>query len=162
MWISAPAWAREHPGPWLPAGEAPGTLSGTQPVFLRYTSGLEAASHVAWLLALCLLHALLLLLLLLSHFSHVWLCDSIDSSPPGSPVPGILQARTVEWVAISFSSAWKWKWSRSIVSDSSRPHGLQPTRLLHPWDFPVKSTGVGCHRLLRSACTTRPQISKWC
>ena len=37
------------------------------------------------------------------------LCDPIDSSPPGSPVPGILQARTLEWVAISFSSAWKWK-----------------------------------------------------
>ena len=37
------------------------------------------------------------------------LCDSIDSSPPGSAVPGILQARTLEWVAISFSSAWKWK-----------------------------------------------------
>ena len=37
------------------------------------------------------------------------LCDPIDSSPPGSPIPGILQARTVEWVAISFSSAWKWK-----------------------------------------------------
>ena len=37
------------------------------------------------------------------------LCDPIDSSPPASPVPGILQARTLEWVAISFSSAWKWK-----------------------------------------------------
>ena len=37
------------------------------------------------------------------------LCDPIDGSPPGSPVPGILQARTLEWVAISFSSAWKWK-----------------------------------------------------
>ena len=37
------------------------------------------------------------------------LCDLIDSSPPGSPVPGILQARTLEWVAISFSNAWKWK-----------------------------------------------------
>ena len=35
------------------------------------------------------------------------LCDPIDSSPPGSPVPGILQARTLEWVAISFSNAWK-------------------------------------------------------
>ena len=34
------------------------------------------------------------------------------------------------------------------MSDSSRPHGLQPPRLLHPWDFPGKSTGVGCHRLL--------------
>ena len=78
------------------------------------------------------------------------LCDPIDGSPPGSAIPGILQARTLEWVAISFSNAWKWKWkgSRSVVSNSSRPHGLQPTRLLHPWDFPGKSTGVGCHCLL--------------
>ena len=37
------------------------------------------------------------------------LCDPIDSSPPGTPVPGILQARIMEWVAISFSNAWKWK-----------------------------------------------------
>ena len=37
------------------------------------------------------------------------LCNPIDSSPPGSPVPGILQARTLEWIAISFSNAWKWK-----------------------------------------------------
>ena len=37
------------------------------------------------------------------------MCDPIDGSPPGSPVPGILQARTLEWVAISFSNTWKWK-----------------------------------------------------
>ena len=37
------------------------------------------------------------------------LCDPRDDSPPGSPIPGILQARTLEWVAISFSNAWKWK-----------------------------------------------------
>ena len=37
------------------------------------------------------------------------LCDPIDSSLPGSPIPGILQARTPEWVAISFPNAWKWK-----------------------------------------------------
>ena len=37
------------------------------------------------------------------------LCDPIDGSPPGSPIPGILQARTLEWVAIPFSNAWKWK-----------------------------------------------------
>ena len=37
------------------------------------------------------------------------LCDPIDGSPPGSPVPGILQARILEWVAISFSNAWRWK-----------------------------------------------------
>ena len=37
------------------------------------------------------------------------LCNPTDGSPPGSPVRGILQARTLEWVAISFSNAWKWK-----------------------------------------------------
>ena len=37
------------------------------------------------------------------------MCDPIDVSPPGSPAPGILQARTLEWFAISFSNAWKWK-----------------------------------------------------
>ena len=52
---------------------------------------------------------MLLLLLLLSHFSRVRHCNPIDGIPPGSPVPGILQARTLEWVAISFSNAWKWK-----------------------------------------------------
>ena len=41
--------------------------------------------------------------------SYPTLCDPIDGSPPGSPVPGILQARILEWVAISFSNAWKWK-----------------------------------------------------
>ena len=50
-----------------------------------------------------------LLLLLLSLQSCLTLCDPIDRSPPGSPVPGILQARTLEWVAISFSNAAKWK-----------------------------------------------------
>ena len=41
--------------------------------------------------------------------SCLTLCDPIDGSPPGSSVPGILQARTLEWVAIAFSNAWKWK-----------------------------------------------------
>ena len=52
------------------------------------------------------------------------LCDPIDGSPPGSPVPGILQARTLEWVAISFSNAWKWKVkvkSLSCVRPSATP-----------------------------------------
>ena len=48
------------------------------------------------------------LLLLLSHFSSCLTpCDQIDGSPPGSSVPGFLKARTLEWVAVSFSSAWK-------------------------------------------------------
>ena len=53
------------------------------------------------------------------------LWDPIDGSPPGSPVPGILQARTLEWVAISFSNAWKWK---------VKVKSLSPVRLfVTPW-----------------------------
>ena len=44
------------------------------------------------------------------------LCDPRDGSPPSSPVPGILQARTLEWVAISFSNAWKWKVKVNLLS----------------------------------------------
>ena len=44
------------------------------------------------------------------------LCNPIDGSPPGSPVPGILQARTLEWVAISFSNAWRWKVKVKLLS----------------------------------------------
>ena len=44
------------------------------------------------------------------------LFDPIDGSPPGSPIPGILQARTLEWVAISFSNAWKWKVKGKLLS----------------------------------------------
>ena len=52
------------------------------------------------------------------------MCDPIDGSPPGSPIPGILQARTLEWVGISFSNAWKWKViakSLSRVQPSATP-----------------------------------------
>ena len=44
------------------------------------------------------------------------LCNPIDSSPPGSPIPGILQARTLEWVVISFSNAWKWTVKVKLLS----------------------------------------------
>ena len=53
------------------------------------------------------------------------LCDPIDGSPPGSTVPGILQARTLEWVAISFSNAWKWKWKWS--------HSISVRLFMTPW-----------------------------
>ena len=79
------------------------------------------------------------------------LCDPIDGSPRGSPSLGF--SRQEHWRGLPFPSAMreseKWKWRHSAVSDSSRPHGPQPTRLLHPWDFPGKSTGVGCRCLLR-------------
>ena len=85
--------------------------------------------------------------------SCLTLCNPKDSSPPGAAVPGILQARTLEWVAVSFSYAQKWKVKVKSLSRSNslRSHGLQPTRLLRPWDFPGKSTGVGCHCLLRES-----------
>ena len=71
--------------------------------------------------------------------------------------PGSLGfSRREHWSGLPFPSPMheseKWKWSHSVVSDSSWSHGLQPTRLLFPWDFPGKSTGVGCHCLL--CCNT--------
>ena len=53
-----------------------------------------------------------------------------------------------------------WKWSRSVMSDPQQPHGLQPTRLLHPWDFPGKSTGIGCHCLLHLGLPKHSLIPK--
>ena len=77
------------------------------------------------------------------------LCDPTDGSPPGSPSLGF--PRQEHWSGVPFPSPMheseKWKWSRSVMSDPQWPHGLQPTRLLHPWDFPGKSAGVGCHCL---------------
>ena len=84
------------------------------------------------------------------------LCDPRDSSPWGSPVPGILQARTLEWVAISFSNAWKWKVKVKSLScvHPQRPHGLQPTRLLHPWDLPGRVLEWGAIAFSVYHCTT--------
>ena len=73
------------------------------------------------------------------------LCNLIDIEAPQS----LGFSRQEHWSGLPFPSPMheseKWKGSRSVMSNSSRPHGLQPTRLLHPWDFPGKSTGVGCH-----------------
>ena len=84
------------------------------------------------------------------------LCDPIDSSHQAPPSLGF--SRQEHWSGLPFPSPMqeseKWKWSRSVMSDSSRFHGLEPTRLLHPWDFPGKSTGVGCHCLLRKWYTS--------
>ena len=83
--------------------------------------------------------------------SCLTVCNPIDGSPRGPSVHGILQARTLEQVAISFSKRnyRKKEGEVTVVFDSLRPHGLQLTRLLHPWNFPGKSTGVGCHLLLQ-------------
>ena len=61
-------------------------------------------------------------------------------------------SRQEHWNGLPFPSPMNesenWTWSHSVVSDPQQPHGLQPSRLLHPRDFPGKSTGVGCHCLL--------------
>ena len=91
------------------------------------------------------------LLLLLSHFGRVWLCATPWTAAHQAPL-SLGFSRQEHWSGLPFPSPMheseKWNWSRSVVSNSSRPHGLQPTRLLRPWDFPGKSTGVGCHCLL--------------
>ena len=92
------------------------------------------------------------------------LYDPRDGSLPVFPVPGILQARTLEWVAISFSNAWKWK---------VKVKSLSRSRLLAtPWtaayqaplsmDFPGKSTGVGCHCLLQCRVALIPKTYFCC
>ena len=94
-----------------------------------------------------------LLLLLLSHFSHVRLCVTPETAAHQGP-PFLGFSRQEHWNGLPFPSPMheseKWKWSRS-VSDPQWPHGLQPSRLLRPWDFPGKSTGVGCHCLLQTS-----------
>ena len=67
------------------------------------------------------------------------LCDPVDGSPPGSTVPGILQARTLEWVAISFPNAWKWKVKVKLLSR---------VQLCNPvdWSLPVSSI----HRIFQA------------
>ena len=81
------------------------------------------------------------------------LCNPIDGSPPGSLSLGF--SRQEHWSGLPFPSPMheseKWEWSRLVVSNPQRPHGLQPSRLLRPWDFPGKSSGVGCHGLLHEA-----------
>ena len=70
------------------------------------------------------------------------LCDPTDGSPPGSTLPGILQARTLEWVAISFSNAWKWKVkvkSLSHVRPSVTPWTVAFQSLLRPWKLKLLS-----------------------
>ena len=94
-----------------------------------------------------------MLLLLLSRFQLCpTLCDPIDGSPPGSPVPGILQARTLEWVAISLSNAWKWKVKVKLLS--------RVWLLATPWtaahqappSMGGKSTGVGAIAFSGNKC----------
>ena len=82
--------------------------------------------------------------------SCLTLCDPGDGSPPGSPVPGILQARTLEWVVISFSNAAAAA-AKSLQSCPTLcdPIDDSPPGSAIPGDSPDKNTGVGCHFFLQ-------------
>ena len=123
------------PGPW----DSPGKNTGVGCHFLLQSMKVKSESEVTQ--------------------SCLTLSNPMDCSPPGSSINGIFQARVLEWGSIAFSTKrstgrqillWSCsvQFSHSVVSDSLGPHGLQPIRLLHQWDFPGKSTGVGCHCLL--------------
>ena len=94
------------------------------------------------------------------------LCDPIDGSPPGSPIPGILQARTLEWVAISFSNAWKWKGKVKSLSrvqllatpcslPGSSVHGIFQARVLEWGAIACPSPTPRVHS---NSCPS----SRWC
>ena len=79
-------------------------------------------------------------------------CDPIDSSPPDYPTPGILQARTLEWVAISFSNAWKWKVKMKVKVKSC------PT-LSDPMDCSLPGSSV--HRIFQARVPEWGAIALW-
>ena len=103
-------------------------------------------------------NSLWVLLLLLSRFSHVQLCATPETATHQAP-PSLGFSRQEHWSGLPFPSPMhkSEKWSRSVMSNSLKSHGLQSTRLLCPWAFPGKSTGVGCHCLLHSSDLGAPQ-----
>ena len=96
---------------------------------------------------------------MLNCFSRVWLSATLWTMACQAPL-SMGFSRQEHWSGLPFPSPMheseKWKWSRSVVSDS---YGLQPTRLLRPWDFPGKNTGVSC-QCLRWQCR-RSRFNFW-
>ena len=115
--------------PWTAAHQAPSSMG---PSRQEHWSGLPLPSPLGTML-----------LLLLSRFSHVRLCATPWTAAHQAP-PSLGFSRQEHWSGLPFPSPMheseKWNRSRSVLSDSSWPHGLQPTRLLRPWDFPGEST----------------------
>ena len=96
-------------------------------------------------------HIWLLLLLLLSRFSHVRLCATPQTAATRLPSPWDSPGKNTGVSCHFLLQCVKVKIESEVAqSNSQQPHGLQPTRLLHPWDIPGKSTGVGCHCLLHT------------
>ena len=90
-------------------------------------------------------------LLLLSHFSRVRLCATTETAAHQASL-SLGFSRQEHWYGLPFASPRHESESevtQSCLTASDPPHGLQPTRLHHPWDFPGKSTGLRCHFLLQ-------------
>ena len=107
------------------------------------------------------------------------LCNPRDGSPPGSPIPGILQARTLKWVAISFSNAWKWKVKGKLLScvrllatpwtaayQAPPPMGFSRQEywsglpLPFPYDYMVPANFTA-HALIQRHCPDCQLIIRW-
>ena len=90
--------------------------------------------------------------------SRVQLCATLWTEAHQAP-PSLGFSRQEHWSGLPFPSPMheskKWKWSHWVVSNSQRPHGLYPTRILCPWDSPGKNTGRGCHFLLQGIFLTQ-------
>ena len=143
-WVRGPEGSHMQWGqlsPWATAGEAtatrsPQTTPESSPHSPQLGKSLQSnqdRAAAAKALQLCLI-----------------LCDPVDGSPPGSPVPGILQARTLEWVAIPFSNAWKWK--VKVKSLSRVPLFATPWTAAYrappSMGFSRQECWMGCHCLL--------------
>ena len=104
-----------------------------------------------------------LMLLLLCRFSRGRLCATPQTAALQAP-PSVGFSRQEHCSGLPFPSPMhkseKWKWSRSVVSDSQPSQELQSARLLQPWDFPGKSTGVGCHCLLQNSLIVKAKSVK--
>ena len=90
---------------------------------------------------------------------HVRLC----ATPAPRAAPSLGLSRQEHWSGLPFPSPMheseNWKWSRSVVSDSVRPHRWQPTRLPRPWDSPGKNTGVGKHEAAAATAAAKEKRS---
>ena len=124
-------------------------ISNFSLLYITNSSAINTSVHFFWWMYT---DSWVYLELLLSHLSRVRLCATPEMEAHQAP-PSLEFSRQEHWSGLPFPSPMhkseKWKWSRSVVSDPQRPHGLQPTSSSTHGIFPGKSTGVGCHCLLQ-------------
>ena len=119
-----------------------------------------------WLLAFtCMPHIIVLCFIVFQRYFIFYKLKIFGNPALGKSISAMFLMAFVHLVSLShilviqyfkrLHDPWKWKWSCSGMSDSLWSRGLEPTTLLHPWDFPGKSTGVGCHFLLQRIFPTQ-------